>query len=351
MTGGSGTDVGGASNAGGADAGPVPTDGAVLIGPNPIGNIQGTPDGCAVASLTAELGPVLLVFVLDQSGSMANGGQQPYRWDPVAAALKSFFSDSASTGISASLTFFPNQHTYNRCRLECCLPSTYENPSVPLTALPDPVFTDVINAATPPTWFGTPTLAALQGSVTYAQGLAAAQPDATVAIVLVTDGEPSDCGDKIADSANAVAAVAASIPTFVIGVGSALTGLNAIAQSGGTGSAFILSTGDPVETQARFTDAINAIRTKSVSCNVQIPAPPAGELLDPTRVNVNYTLADGSTVPLGFNQTCTNDVGWKYDNASDPKLIQLCAGTCTEVSANAKDLAVEFGCVTRAVIF
>src|SRR4030095_1180563 len=156
-------------------------------------------------------------------------------------------------------TFFPIEHDYNGgCKNECCDALSYSTAVVPLTPLPETtLFSGAIDAETPPTELGTPTLAGLTGTISQAEVLAAENPDAFVAIVLVTDGEPSDCQDKIADSAAVVGAIKDRIPTFVIGVGSALTSLNAIAVAGGTGSAFILSTGDPVVTTQAFKDAIN----------------------------------------------------------------------------------------------
>jgi len=80
--------------------------------------------------------------------------------------------------------------------------------------------------------------------------------------------------------------------------------------------------------------------------------PPAGETLDPTKVNVKYQrggVAPGMTLPqVPAAADCTAGGGWFYDDNTTPTKITLCPATCTSVqgdpSANVK---VEFGCSTQ----
>src|SRR5262249_14117619 len=154
----------------------------------------------------ANLTPVLLVFMFDRSGSMA----QMSKWTSCSSGLEAFFADPNSAGLSASLQFF-EQGT------ECSV-SSYSTPQVAMTALPNStLFTNAIRGVTPNG--GTPTLPALQGAIQYAGTVQQQNPAAKVAVVLVTDGEPNDCNSTVQAVSNAAAAVAATIPTYVIGVG------------------------------------------------------------------------------------------------------------------------------------
>ncbi|NVL68033.1 hypothetical protein, partial [Escherichia coli] len=96
-----------------------------------------------------------------------------------------------------------------------------------------------------------------------------------------------------------------------IGVGSELTNLDAIAQSGGTKSALIVPVGNPAQIQADFTKAINQIKASALTCDYKIPAPPAGETFDRGKVNVQHVPSGGTGTTLSYNQTCAGGTGWK----------------------------------------
>lgn len=315
---------------------------------------------CAAANQQAELAPVYLVFLLDESGSMGDGehGNRTEKWDPVTAALRAFFADPESTGITASLSLFPlnKNKTMGPADEDMpadCSASAYVSPAVMPTALPnDKAFADAIAALDPPNEFGTPTFPALSGTIDYAKSVLAEDATRKVAIVMVTDGNPVSCqGNTIDNTAMAAAAVADQIPTYVIGVGDSLEALNAIAEGGGTKQAFIVSLDDPEQTRKDLLDTINLIRGQALSCEIDIPAPPLGKKLDPEKVDVQFT-ADGKPgVSLKYGTECTGDTAWRYDDAAAPKTIELCADTCTSVKADAKGkLDVVFGCVKRDVV-
>jgi len=65
----------------------------------------------------------------------------------------------------------------------------------------------------------------------------------------------------------------------VIGVGSALSNLNQIAQAGGTNSAFIVDTNGNVGQQ--FIEALNAIRGAALACEYLIPSRRVGSSIRP----------------------------------------------------------------------
>lgn len=341
--------LGGAMSSAGNDAGGASS----MSGSGPI-------EECAAANQQAELAPVYLVFLLDESGSMGDGehGNRAEKWDPVTAALKSFFADPQSVGITASLSLFPlNKNATMGPATEDmpadCSASAYVTPAVTPTALPnDKAFADAIAALDPPNEFGTPTFPALSGTIDYAKSVLAEDTARKVAIVMVTDGNPVSCeGNTIQNTANAAAAVADQIPTYVIGVGDSLDALDSIAQGGGTEEAFIVSLDNPEQTRNDLLEAINLIRGQAISCEIDIPAPPVGKKLDPEKVDVRFTVEGQPGVSLKYGTECTGDTAWRYDDAAAPKTIELCADACTTVKAEAKGtLDVVFGCVKRDVV-
>jgi hypothetical protein len=297
---------------------------------------------------------VYLAVLFDVSGSMGKFDYEWHdpalKWEPVVAGTKAFFTDPASAGLEASLAFFP-------AASDRCEPSSYAEPEVPFTELPSAAFGAAIDAVTPQSaddWRGgTPTLAALQGTIARLEPLAAADPDATYAIVLVTDGHPQDCDDNSIESvAAAVSAVASTIPTYVIGVRNppvdgapdTVSDLDALAVAGGTGQALLIDTGNPASTTADLLTAVNGIRGQTLSCDLDLPAPPAGRELDPQRVRVSFTTAAGA-VDLPYDPGCTAGGGWHYDDPTAPATIHLCPDTCTTVQGDVEaELSVAFAC-------
>jgi hypothetical protein len=345
-TGGSlGLNVGGSTSNGGLDAASSGSSGSSGI------------EACANANQQAQLSPVYLVFLLDESGSMGDGehGDRKVKWDPVTAALDAFYADPASAGIMASLSLFPlNANKTTGAAKESipadCSKDDYRDPAVPPRALPDDkTFAAAIAELDPPNEFGTPTLPALSGTIDYAEGLLKEDATRKVAIVMVTDGEPVGCTDNsIANTAKAAKAVADHIPTYVIGVGESLGSLNQIAAGGGTDKAFIVSLTNPEQTRKDLLDAINLIRGKSISCELELPAPPPGKTLDPDKVEVEFTGSGKSAQSLAYGSDCSNGAAWHYDDPGKPKSILLCADTCSTVKADAMGkLDVVFGCHAR----
>jgi hypothetical protein len=328
---------------------------------NGSGDGNGGWDGSACTSqgVGAKLDPVYLVFLLDQSGSMGDGqhGNRKQKWDPVTAALNSFFEDSDSAGLYASLTLFPkNRNTGTGAADDKigadCEASAYVEPEVKPTLLPnDTAFAAAIAAVDPPNEFGTPTRPALAGTIQYAESLLAQDASRRVVIVMVTDGVPVSCaGNNITNTANEAEAVADRIPTYVIGVGKELSNLNAIAQAGKTEEAFLVAVDDPTKTRTALLEQINSIRGEVISCEVPMPKPPAGRQLDPDKVYVEYSSSSG-TVNLDYNPKCTGGTGWHYDSADKPTQVELCERTCATVKAQrTAGVNVVFGCVTRSDI-
>jgi hypothetical protein len=356
-SGGEGSTVGaGAASNGGSGN---PSSGTLNLpdgGESGPGANGGDGSACRADFAVTELKPVHLAFALDVSGSMGKL-DKPYhdpelKWRPVVSAVRAFFEDDASAGIRASLTFFPAAD-------DKCDAATYLAPDVAITPLPSADFGAAITAIDPEKlgWRGgTPTLAVVQGSFDYLGGLTQTVPDATHALVLVTDGYPQGCDDNAIESVAAeIEAVRSSFRTYVIGVKNpdggpdTVTDLDSLAVAGGTDAAIFIDTGDPDQTAGDLATAIARIREQSVACDARIPPTPGGSAFDPTKVNISMQL-DGETSMLGYDQDC-EAAGWRYNDADAPTSIVLCPATCDVVQENATaKLDVAFGCDTRPVV-
>jgi hypothetical protein len=307
---------------------------------------------CKTEQASASVLPTRLVFVFDVSGSMGEGDyawhDKTLKWDPVVAATKGFFTDPSSQGISASMVFFPTDSDATKC-----VASTYATPNVPMTALPAAVFGTAIDAEYPD-GNGTPTVAVIQGALTYLRAQQAAVPG-KYSLVMATDGYPTSCGDDntIANAANIVhAALAEGISTYVIGVKNppitgapdVVSNLSQIATAGGT-TLFLLDTGSPGATQQAFSKAIGQIRDASIACDILIPAPPAGRTFDKEKVIMTYASGTNAPMVLTYDADCVGSNSWRYDNRSAPTRVVLCPTTCAMVQADAKAiLNVGFAC-------
>jgi len=326
-------------------------DGALSIDIGP----QGTDASCVSTTANAALANANLIVMFDKSGSMgdpAEGFDPALKWTPVTAAMKAFFSDPNSVGLAASLQFFPQGTDLTSV---CDYP--YTTPLVPLTPLADAMpLLDAISATQPAG--GTPTLPALNGAIAYAQQVASAHPlDATL-IVLVTDGDPGfgingqftpGCQDNdiphVAAAAQAALGGTPRIPTYVIGVGSDFTNLNAIAAGGGTTQAIIVPVTDPTQTGPTFQAALNTIRAASLPCQFTIPPPPDGQQINSNTVNVVLKSSSGKQTVVPYSADCADVTGWHYNDPSNPTTVTLCPSACTQAQASGQ-VTIAFGCET-----
>jgi hypothetical protein len=248
-----------------------------------------------------------------------------------------------------------------------CRVTTYATPAAEIAVLPGaaPALGSVITAKVPDG--NTPSAPALEGAIAHARTWASSHPDHKVAVLLATDGLPTEC---IADPAgdpggiSGVTAVAAaglssspSISTFVIGVFSpedrqdgADDNLNQIARAGGSDQAFIVETSGDVEQD--FRDALDEIRGTRLPCEFQIPK---GNGNSPAydQVNVVFTTGGEPTVLYYWpseNECDPTSGGWYYDvdpQAGIPTKIIACPVSCGEFQ-NASDgrVSIRLGCAT-----
>ncbi len=349
------------------------------------GNGTGSSSGgaCAGEDYTAEEQPLDMYIMLDQSGSMGTASGSGTYWSEVTGALSAFMAQPATAGIGVGIQYFPIE-TGLQCPLACftdldcgvmcgpcfgavpqfnfpgfclnagassCNVADYATPEVPIQVLPGAASAINASMAAHSPSGNTPTSAALDGAISYARSHASATPGHVVIAVLATDGDPTDCDTNL----NNIQAIAAnglagspSILTFVIGVGSALQNLNAIAQAGGSGQAFIVDTSQNVEQQ--FLDALNQIKGSALGCTYAIPLPSSGQP-DYDHVNVEFTPSGGSpqTIPfVGSQAACPGDGnGWYYDDPQSPTQIILCDGICQTVSGDDMgSIKIRLGCAT-----
>lgn len=93
-------------------------------------------------------------------------------------------------------------------------------------------------------------------------------------------------------------------------------------------------------------------RSSRIQCDLALPPPPTGTVLDPRRVNVALRSASGS-VRLGKvtgPTVCGPVGGWYYDDETAPRRVVLCPASCDRaqslVAEGEASVAVEFGCTT-----
>ena len=347
------------------------TSGGLNLGNGGSGTGAGTGSGgagdvfdpnsaCATSAADGEPIPVDLYFMVDITGSMncpvpdkgpcdtdpgpPRNGES--RWTVVSAALKSFVADPKNAGLGVGMRFFPN-------RRNICDVASYATPTVEIgpLATTGARLSASIDLQTP--GGQTPTVPSLTAAIAHAAEWAKAHPTHRVAVVYATDGYPKGCdGNNTIEGAAMVAkagfAAKQSIPTYVLGVGPNLADLNTIAVSGGTTKAFLVDTSQ--NAAAQLTAALASIRTSSVlDCTYTIPAPPAGESLEPGKVNITYTDGKGAVTKVAQDPAgtaCSKGSGWQY--SADGTQIDLCGALCDKVKADqGGKLSVLFGCATE----
>ena len=300
-----------------------------------------TPETCAEGREVAKLDDVYMAFAFDVSGSMGKGDKcyhkKEEKWDPVSQAASAFLEETPSTGLWASMTFFPAMD-------DKCEDFMYLSPSVPFTQLPSTAFREAFEFIIATEGFRgrTPTLHVLRGVLHYVRKSRDQSPGRYV-IVLVTDGMPEHCSDNSISSVVTLVAEAAAdeIPTYVIGINNppcgpkTLDDLNEIAVGGDTENAFLIDTGDPEKTANDFNDVVESIRDLAVSCTIVIPEMPPGKQFDKRAVEVVYKLRDTEKT-LVYDGDCQQDSDntWRYDDVAQPTKIVLCEKTCDLVKSD-----------------
>jgi hypothetical protein len=346
------------STAAGAAAGGNGGAGVISTGTGGAAQEGGTIDPDAACSVTTESTTAVStdIFVMqDRSGSMdcpaADDGCQnptqlspPTRWDAFGEAVDSFVHAPSSVGIGVGIGFFGLR--VGTSDTVSCTASDYSKPAVAIAPLPAnaPAISNAIAKTRP---FGsTPTVPALTGAIAYTRAYATSGAGRDAAVVLVTDGAPTDCKGNTVDAAAMIAEQAykatPSIKTYVVGLGDTAA-LDQIALAGSGGKTHYFRASGDVAKQLGM--ALTTI-VGMITCRYDIPTQ-AGRAIDPTLVNVQTTRG-GMHATIGKvsdASACGALGGWYYDDSARPRQVILCQQSCDLLRA-APESTVEilYGC-------
>ncbi len=308
------------------------------------GGIDGA---CAKATIDAQNVPIDMIIMFDKSGSMAGP-----KWFNGTKALQTFFEDPKNAGVSVALRFFPDAGCDASCNVAACAaPKVALGKLTDLSAPTDAQEQKLLDGFVGVMPSGdTPLSAALDGAINWAGGVLQQRPEEQAIVVLVTDGEPTDCHKDAPYFVNAAKqARDHGIVTFAVGLEGASTALmDQIAAAGGTQKSIVVSTANVA---ADLQAALDAIRDKQSACAFAIPPSSTGEPVDTSRVNVVYHASGGaSQTPIGevpAAADCGDKSAWHYDSAQSPKKIELCPAACATVEADPKaKIEIVLGCGT-----
>lgn len=323
-----------------------------LLEPDPATEAEAPPavQECATTRVESEVSQVRLLFLVDTSISLGFNRFVPTRWEPMKAGLAAFFSDPASMGLQVSMKAFPDIN--DPINLPACRAASYVEPDIAWLELPETQRATAYLERLDPRG-NTPTTPAIEGGLQLLEQQLAEDPEARVALVLVTDGIPSpdDCSlssdfENTVDGASAaVTAAAERIPTFVIGVGDGLEDLNQLAVAGGTREAVIIDPVDPEATRDAISTRLAEIGSAIRSCDLVIPDPPAGQVLEIGKVAAELEDASGAQRQLAWSQDCSDPQGFQYDSPENPTRLTLCDSACADVQASDTDPNIVFGCL------
>lgn len=92
-------------------------------------------------------------------------------------------------------------------------------------------------------------------------------------------------------------------------------------------------------------------RSSRIACDLAIPSPPGGSVLDPRLVNVVVRGAREALIgKVAGAAACRATGGWYYDDEARPTRVNLCPASCEraqdELRAGSATIEVQFGCIT-----
>jgi hypothetical protein len=271
-----------------------------------------------------------------RGGGMMGGGigdcGPDSKWTQMTTALKDFLP-IVETTVNWGIMYFGNGST-NSGTDSCTVYSTAQVPPGTMNA---GAISTSINATKPAT--ATPTTAAVTAAAKYLAGLDDGNPKF---ILLATDGLPTcGSGGSSADDTNAIAAVKAAkamgIPTFVIGIGTAMGGGDATLTSMATEGGFPRA-GTPayysVTSANDLKDAFSMITGMVGVCYFSVnPVPKSvSDIID--------VKGDNNVIP----QDSTD--GWTFVTMPASSGIQLNGKSCEDYkSGNIKAVLVDLPCI------
>jgi hypothetical protein len=384
------------------------TDGLQSISPTTAAALGDPATACQGWGSEPEGGlPPILEFVIDVTGSMAD--QRAYPSDPNNTATKWQETQRVLPGVFQSLpaTWAVGVSYFRKPDNGCFVPDQ----SVPigvLTAAQQTAIADSLGRRGPKASTNaadnvqgaTPTLAAWRFGLSELQNYSAPAGYAQSPryIVLITDGVPTVNADGCTyvnpitqaefDSEISIVGTegqAASVKTFVVGVlGSEQTQnatydplfmLSRLAAAGGTEkpagcvpvSGTVNTSVTPTALTARgsychydlsasanyaqaLIDALGSIANSVISCHYTVPAPPAGQAIDPKKTVMVYEDGSGGYYLVLENTAASCDRGWHFTDATNTA-IEICDITCKLLQNNPKAaLSLVFGCTSGQIV-
>jgi hypothetical protein len=313
--------------------------------------------------LSQEPRPLGIYVMMDKSNAMVAP------WLEVSHDLEQFIAQlNAFRGVSMGIQFYPLIPPITVAPTAMCEPTQYATPETPIDLLPDnqlalisSITNHSPNAISP--WVTpteSPTDAALKGAILGARNWVAQDEAAhrRAVVLLVTAGVPSAAASPmcvpLVEMVEAVAQDGVSsttgepsVPTYVLAVGTASAELNAIAAAGGTGEAFLKSSGGTV------LDALLRIRAAALPCDVDVSATD----LTGDRLNLELDVPGGRSKRYGRVRVLDDCAhlepgagAWYVDGAGSTAKLRLCPSTCEEArGVPGATLDVIFGCLTYSI--
>ncbi|HEY8040160.1 MAG TPA: hypothetical protein VIF15_10220 [Polyangiaceae bacterium] len=282
---------------------------------------------CVRADYVGGSGQVTLLVLLDRSLSMDDHG----KWAAATAALGAFVKNPGADGIALGLQYMP-------LGLNDCVTDDYQRPAVGVAPLPGNAPAVAASLARTHPDGDTPMLPALGGVLEYARAQVIADPTRSVAIAIITDGQPDTCNS----TASTVAALAASgaadnppILTFTVGLLNDFAGvLDLIAAAGGTGKAILVT--DPATAAQQLVNTLSTLRDTERLCHFAVP-PTGGAPVVTGDLAVTFTDKPGGTSQnlsyYGSQAECGGADGFSVDSAAAPTFIALCPALCARAHA------------------
>jgi hypothetical protein len=93
------------------------------------------------------------------------------------------------------------------------------------------------------------------------------------------------------------------------------------------------------------------IASAPLPCDYPIPPPPAGDALDPDKVNLEFTApgTQAQVFPRAAGETaCAQSMAWFYDDPGAPTQIRMCPAACSAIGAGGT-IEIQLGCETVLV--
>lgn len=320
---------------------------------------------CAGVGIELEPTPLDMFIMMDRTESMTNLVQNTSltRWDVLEQGVQQFVTDPTvqAKAPRVGLAFFGK--TGSSSDPTECDPNTYAQPQIEIDTLVTngPKILDAVTAESAKLGGQTPTMAALQGALMHAQAWQVANPSRMTVVVFVTDGYPTECDLNTNDIEQMVGEYYTGVQgtyntmgppgirSYIIGVAVDKFNVDGFAQAGGTGAATIVDNAGAV---SLFVSAMVNITGSNISCDIALPEPPSGMMLDPTKVQVVYKPYQGQDqeFPMASASTgCSGTYGgWYFDNPSAPTKISLCPCSCANLGAGS--IEFRFGCRPRSII-